>query len=193
MKKYYIKNVVWFTLIELIVTISIIAMLVLVVYAPYNFYQKIEKIKLTTRNISQLLNDININSISWYSSNWKNNSLWVYFSNEVWQNNTIKVFSYSYDIDIVDITNTTNNNIQLFKTLKLDDNIIIKNIDNYDNMLFYYNAVTGEVVYYNFNQNWKTLINKNKLKINIWYMNTSISTLNKSLEFITDSKIIFYK
>jgi prepilin-type N-terminal cleavage/methylation domain-containing protein len=44
-----------FTLIELIITITIVAILTMLSYAPYNYYQNKSKLKITTREISQLL------------------------------------------------------------------------------------------------------------------------------------------
>jgi prepilin-type N-terminal cleavage/methylation domain-containing protein len=44
-----------FTLIELMITITIIVVLTMVTYAPYNYYQNKAKLKVSLREIGQLL------------------------------------------------------------------------------------------------------------------------------------------
>ncbi|MFC1798000.1 prepilin-type N-terminal cleavage/methylation domain-containing protein [Patescibacteria group bacterium] len=44
-----------FTMIELMITITIIGILTMVTYAPYNYYQNKGKLKITAREVSQLL------------------------------------------------------------------------------------------------------------------------------------------
>jgi prepilin-type N-terminal cleavage/methylation domain-containing protein len=44
-----------FTLIELMITITIIVVLTMMTYAPYNYYQNKAKLKITLRQVSQLL------------------------------------------------------------------------------------------------------------------------------------------
>ena len=46
-----------FTLIELIISITIVVILTVTSYAPYSYYQNKAKLKITTREISQLLYD----------------------------------------------------------------------------------------------------------------------------------------
>jgi len=44
-----------FTLIELMIAITIVVILTMATYAPYNYYQNKAKLKVTTREISQIL------------------------------------------------------------------------------------------------------------------------------------------
>ncbi|MBT3727135.1 prepilin-type N-terminal cleavage/methylation domain-containing protein [bacterium] len=53
-----------FTLIELMISILIIVLLVIVSYAPYNYYQKKANLKITAKSISQVLQDSKTKAIS---------------------------------------------------------------------------------------------------------------------------------
>jgi prepilin-type N-terminal cleavage/methylation domain-containing protein len=44
-----------FTLIELLISITIVTILTMATYAPYNYYQNKAKLKVSTREISQIL------------------------------------------------------------------------------------------------------------------------------------------
>jgi prepilin-type N-terminal cleavage/methylation domain-containing protein len=53
--KKYIKNNKAFTLIEFMVAITIMAIMLLIVYAPYSYYSNKAKVKITSKEISQIL------------------------------------------------------------------------------------------------------------------------------------------
>ena len=108
-----------FTLIELMIAITIVAVLTMASYAPYNYYQNKAKLKVTSREISQVIyesRNMAINGAVWSSSNV---SIWVYFDTSTLWNNTIQVFSYPYNILDNNINHLETVDTKLLKTLTL--------------------------------------------------------------------------
>ena len=89
------KNKKWFTLVELMIVISIIGIMMSMAYAPYSFFQKKAELRVAAKEISKTLSESRNLAIHWTSSGWINQSIWVYFDKN--NKNIIKIFSYDYN------------------------------------------------------------------------------------------------
>jgi len=90
-----------FTLLELLISITIATILMTMVYAPYNYYTNKVKVKLTGKEISQILASSRNIAIHWADSSWsidsfswKNIDILVNFSS--WAN-FVDVYSFAFD------------------------------------------------------------------------------------------------
>lgn len=180
-----------FTLIELMIAITIIVILTMSSYAPYNYYQNKAQLKITTREISQVLYESRNMAMNWAISNSWNVSIWVYFDS-LWKNE-IKIFSYPHDIDNWKITYIIwKDGTELIKTLKLRKWIQIDSIEKLSNILFVFDAITWELNYYNW-VNWRrnTIID-DEISINFSYKGSSSKNLRRSIDYFTNTYIIDY-
>ena len=183
-----------FTLIELMITITIIVVLTMMTYAPYNYYQNKAKLKITLRQVSQLLYESRNMAVNWAVWTSWNISIWVYFDNSSFEKNIVKVFSYPHDIDIVDINNIEWWDIKLLQTITLQDWIQIDYIDTKPNMLFVFDAITWNLKYYT----WKLdkrenyIDNDNQISINFSYKWSNSDNLKKEIIYFTSTNIIDY-
>ena len=107
MKNIFMRDKKAFTLIELIVSISILVIVMMFSYAPYNLYQNRAKVKLATREVAQSLYEAKNMAISWVK--WKNNSddskqefknksVWVFLTSEETKDSKINFYLFSISI-----------------------------------------------------------------------------------------------
>lgn len=189
--KKNINNKKWFTLIELTVVISIIMIVTVSLFEPYNYYQKKIRIKLASKDVSQSLYDARNMAMNWFSS-WintssgENSSVWLYLWS--W---SITFLSYPYTMSWTSITITPDSNIKIIKEIPLEQWLTIKGVWDKSNWLFFFNAVTWSWEFYSFDWTTRTNISDPKIKIDISYIWTNPSSdLNKSIFYYTKTNIV---
>ncbi len=193
----FIKNInmnskKWFTLIELIVSITIIGILSMMTYAPYSYYQNKASLKVTTREVSQLLYEAKSMAINWAIwADW-NVSIWVYFDTSESANTQIKVFSYPHNMEKMNILNTEWWDIRLIKTLTLKKWILMDKIEDKQNILFFFDSITWNISYYNWLSWTRNNFNDDIVSINFSFKWSSSPNLNKTINYYTNTNIIDY-
>ena len=181
-----------FTLIELMIAITIIVILTLASYAPYNYYQNKAKLKVATREISQFLYESRNMAVNWaISSSW-NISIWVYFDSSVNWKNKIEAFSYPHDIDILNITNQVWWDIKILKTLLLQKGVQVDNVDTMNNFLFFFNSIDWNLTYYSWNWVVRDNISSDKISINLSYMWSTSENMQRTINYFTSTNLIDY-
>lgn len=107
------KNLKAFTLVELVVAITIFFAMVITTYIPYAFYQNKAKVNIAIKNIWQSITESRNLAINWLekevlvrdtsvtppviSYEDKNMNIWILFTKE--DRNQIQVFAYPFDMD----------------------------------------------------------------------------------------------
>jgi len=172
-------NKKWFTLIELMIVITIIWIMMMMAYAPYNYFQKKAELRVAAKEISKTLSESRNLAIHWTSSGWINQSIWVYFDKN--NKNTIKIFSYDYN----DKTKKS-----LLKEIKIQKDIWIDKVAWNSKALFYYEAITWSWSFYK-NENFTSPINTNTIKIDFSYKWTT-TNLKKELIYYTKTYLSDY-
>jgi len=180
-----------FTLLELIIVITIIGIVSMMIFTPYNYFQKKAELKLALKNISKTLSEARNNSIFWVLSWTTNQSVWVYFENN---KNKIKIYNYPYNFWTW--SQITLDNIFLKKEINIWPNIKIDKIEENKKVLFLYSAISGKLNIFSFDS-WKKqkLIDKNNdniIQIWVWYKTTKSWGLYKILKYYTKTYITDY-
>ncbi len=187
---YLKKNA--FTLIELIVAMSIVATLMLMTYLPYNHYQNKAKLKLSTREISQSFYEAKNMAVSWIKDVDWNTSIWLYMTTLEPNNWDIVFFSYPHNIYEVSINNIESWDIKKIKIKQLQDSIKINSLDWYDNLLFFYNSINGESKIYTFSSTWKSEVLDDEISLVVSYKNSTSESYKKELIYFKKTNIIDY-
>jgi len=181
-----------FTLIELMIAIVIMVILTMTAYAPYNYYQNKAKLKVTAREISQLLYESRNMAVNW-SVSWSwNLSIWVYFDNSELENNKIKVLSYPYDIDNINFTYIESEEAKLIKTLTLKKWIQIDDLDWKNNLLFVFDAISWDIKYYTWTGLTRNTLVEDEIPISFSYKWSSSPNLSKTINYFSKTNIIDY-
>ena len=179
-----------FTLIELMIALTIVAIVTMASYAPYNYYKNKAKLKNTASKITQLLYDSRNMAINGMVGIDWNVSVWVYFDSS--DNNKVHIYSYPHDISQVDISNLEIGDIKNIKTIYLDNGVQIDWIEWNDNLLFFFDSISWDVKYYKWNWWVRSLITDNEVVINFSYKWSTSPNLNKSISYFTSTNIIDY-
>jgi len=173
-----------FTIIELIISMTIFFILVMMTYVPYNFYMNKVKVRNTIKEISQSLYEARNMAINWFanwtnSSNESNRSVWLYI--DILNNpSELQFFSYPHSYTWSEIINNplSDTNINLIKKHTLIEWMKIKSIHWHDYWLFFYDAITW---------NWKYFYYD--LSLNLWDTNLILEDNNLILEEFSETEI----
>lgn len=186
-----------FTLIELIVSISIIITISIMTYLPYSHYQNKAKLKISSREISQSFYEAKNMAVSWIKDISWNKSIWIYITNKSPEDNKITFFSYPHDINESLIDRIPAWTTKILKENPLQDGIKIDGIkiddlNWYDNLLFYYDSINWKSKIFTFNSSWKTEIVDDKITIIFSYKNSTSDSLKKKITYYKKTNIIDY-
>jgi len=184
----------WFTLIELMITITVIWIISLAAYAPYWYYEKKAKLRNTASLITQVLYEARNKAINWVVWINGNVSIWVLFDSH--NKNEINIFSYPYNIDYTHISYSETSEVKKIKTVYLDEWIQIDSIEWGDDLLFFFNSIDWKIKYF---KKWPTWLivhvtwsTYDDIWINFSYMWSNSINLKKSISYFTSTNIIDY-
>lgn len=179
----------WFTMIELIIVISIIWIMITMAYAPYSIFQRKAEVRIASKNIAKTINESRNMAIHWTSSGSWNLSIWVYFDDS--NKNIIKILAYPYNYGTWS------------KIVVNDPKLILNEIDIWQNIwlgkiwgktktLFLFEAISWKWYYFDFEWAKQDLvISDNKINIDFSYK-WATNDLKKTLKYYTETYISDY-
>ncbi len=166
----------WFTLIELMISITIFMILTLFTYANYAFYQNIASVKLSLKEVSQSLATARNMATSWYQQNNINQKVWVLFEKN---SNILKFYSFNYNSWVII------NDVNLIKTEYLQRNILINNISIWwtdkQNIFIIYSSIYWTWWIYDTSSANPIPINEKEIKFDISFKNANSFPLKREL------------
>ena len=197
MKNIFMRDKKAFTLIELIVSISILVIVMMFSYAPYNLYQNRVKVKLATREVAQSLYEAKNMAISWVK--WKNNSddskqefknksVWVFLTSEETKDSKINFYYYDYNIsdsEIVFPSKEPDAERQIQDWVTMTWFSVWER--DYSSLLLFYESVTWKV---DITENGK---NDDTVKIKFTYKKATTGFLQKEIKYYLKTNIVDYK
>jgi type II secretory pathway pseudopilin PulG len=185
------KNQNWFTLIELLIAITILLIMSMMTFAPYSFYMNKWKVKYTNKEISQAIYEAKNMAVNWSATQSWNISVWLYF-----ENNWIEKFSYnllSFEHDIWELSIQPVNG-KLLEKHNLQPWIQIDSFAWDNKWLIFFRSITGSWIIFK----WDPLLkvpyteSENEIVIEYSYKGSSNSVLQNSLTYFQDTQIIDY-
>ena len=177
----------WFTLVELMIVFTIIILLSISIYAPYNFYSNKAKLKVAKSEIAKTIYEARNMAIYWLDVWNSNNSVWVYFDKNT-SKNSIKLYSYPYDYSWAKY-NFASANVKLIKEIKLQPWIQIDSVWWKDKALFYFQAISWTGTYYYGNP--PTEFSNTTIGIEFSFKNWW-ANLKSKIEYYTKTNIVDY-
>ena len=172
-----------FTLIELMIVIVIIAIMSMIVAAPYQFYQKKQKVKNAIASVAQTLYETRALAINGNLSGTSNSSFWLFF--EQWKT-AITVYKYPLWV-IADYTKA----IYIYKKIQLDPWVELTSVNSKSQGLFIYDAITWEATYFSPPTSIPITSTNIWNKISLWVKLTWSTSpiLEKKLDYYTKTHI----
>jgi len=163
-----------FTLIELMVVITIMFILSMMMYAPYQHYQTKQKVRNSAKIVTQTLYESRNLAINGSLTGTWNASIWVLFASgaeDIW------IFQYPFWENTWTYSDKTDKNGSYFyENKKLEPGVKI----TWKDYLIIYEAISGS---------WRYLENKidftpdahKRLELNIWFKGTTSWNLTKKI------------
>lgn len=183
-----------FTLIELIVVITIFFIMVGLTYEPYTYYTKKQKVRNTGKEIARSIYEARNMAINWFASD-SNVSIGVAFDSQEEYRDVIRFFSYPHSFSGSQIQPVISDDIQLIKTYKLQPGIQIDSVADQKNALFFFWAISGIGEYsYRDATNIKQTFWQDTIPISFsfWWAETW-SPLAWQIQYLTKTNIIDYE
>ena len=170
-----LKNRKAFTLLELIIVVTIISILTLVMFVPYNFYSNIWKVRISWEIIDQAKNEAILNSNSVIDKTTKKNlNVWIRIKKD---SNILEELSYPYDF-----TWSVYDTGTVLKQIKLEDWVNVNQIS------LSWTVTNNDVLIYFKAPNWEMTIYKDiygtwsNVDITIWYKTAVTWVLSKVIK-----------
>lgn len=192
-----LNSILWdksaFTLIELIITITIIVLIWGATFMNFAYSQNKMNLKLTAKDVSQALYNARNMAINWLDSNSWNVSVWVYFDNSSENKNKISFFSYPFNLDInsTDLLNTDDKRV--IKEIKFSNSIELNWVEDKDKFLFLFQAISWSwYYYYRDSTSTKIPYTWEDIDIMISFKGAETSNLSKNIKYIIWTNIIDY-
>lgn len=172
------KNNFWFTLIELMISITIFMILTMFTYANYAFYQNIARVKLSLKEISQSISTSRNMATWWYEKEWINQNIWILFEKN---SNILKYYNFNYNSWVVI------DEVNLIKEEKLWENVILQDIKvwdiNPDKVLVLFSSIHWTWWFYNITTSWNSSISEDKLILQVSFKNANSFPLKRELKY----------
>lgn len=183
-------NKTGFTLIELIVVMTIIVVISLMAFAPYAFYMNKAKVQYTNKELSQIIYEAKNMARNWSAESLSNVSVWVYFD-PVNAKNSYELYTFPHDLD----TNSLNmSDGTLLQKYILQPGIQLDKFhwDTDKKWVIFFQSISGSGKVYKGNSLQKVDPSENKIRINYSYKWSQNPALSNSLEYFQDTQIIDY-
>lgn len=178
-------NISWFTLIELLISMTIFLILTMMTYIDYAVYQNIAKVKLGLKEVSQSIHEARNMAINGYDKEKINQSIWIYF--DVNNKNVVKYYWFNYNSWV------TLSQENLIKEKKLQDSVGIDDISGKENMMIYFSAIYWEPTFYYFHISWeKEIIVLDELDIILSFKNMKSYPFQRELKYFKNTNVVDY-
>ncbi len=186
-------NKKWFTLVELMVAMTIFFIIVWATYMNFSYYQNKMNLKLTSKDISQALYWARNLAINWLDSSSWNVSVWVFFDNSTDLKTKIYFYTYPFDLDLISTDLISTSEKKLFKEVIFHEWVELNNVEWYDKFLFLFESISWSWSYYYWDSTpWKKVFSWTEIDIKISFKWTDSPVMSKVLKYITWTNIVDY-
>lgn len=178
------RNTTAFTLIELLISMTIFFIIVVMTYANYAYYQNIARVKIGLKEISQSINEARNLALAWYQRDGVNQSIGVFFDTK--NPNQIKFYNYHYNSWII------LDDAYVFKTKNLQQYIWIDDIAGKENLMIYFSSIYAEPELYYFQSDIKNVYSTGQVDFTISFKNSQNFPLKRELKYIKKTNVVDY-
>lgn len=175
-----------FTLLELMITITLFLMVSITIYVPYHFYQQKSHLKIATKQVEQFIQTAR-NSAVYGTASGSNLSFGLYL--ESGSQGGVFLFTYPFTQE----TETLSRDTSIARQLQLEPWVYVESIANYSNMLLFFEAISwkAQLLYWD-NAGIKNEYTSNTLDIDLSYKWSDSQALQKTIRYYVDTHITDY-
>jgi type II secretory pathway pseudopilin PulG len=180
-----------FTLIELLIWITIFIIVSVLIFSPYTFYMNKAKVKYTTKELSQIIYEAKNMAKNWSAGLLWNVSVWVYFDANNGINNSYTLYRFPHDIMDTGINPSS---WEIIQTFQLQPWIQIDEFDETNKGMIFFRSISWSWIILKWdplaivpNTSWE-----NEIEIKYSYKGSTNSTLQNSLTYYQNTQIVDY-
>lgn len=174
-----------FTLIELLISMTIFFIIVIMTYANYAYYQNIARVKIALKEISQSINETRNLALGWYQKNGINQSIAVFFDTN--NPNVIQWYSYDYSSSGIILSNE-----HLLKEKKLQSFVGVNFLSGKSNMMIYFSSIFAKPSLYYFESGVRNEFLESEVNFEIAFRNAQAFPLKRQLKYIKNTNVVDY-
>jgi len=172
------------------IAMSIVFLVSMSLYAPYGHYQNKAHLKLGAKQIQQFLAQAR-NSAVYGSASGSNLSFGLYVDTGL--ETKISLLSYPFDVENSNISRLLSWDDSKVQNLALEPWVVIDSIGGVDNMLLFFQSISGELSLYSWDQDWlRQSLDEDSVEIKISYKWSSSSNLQQTLTYYTKTYVTDY-
>lgn len=175
----------WFTLIELLISITIFLILTMMTYVNYAHYQNIAKVKLWLKEVSQSINEARNMAINGFDRNNINQSVWIFF--DLNDKNVVKYYGFNFNSWVV----LSQEN--LLKERKLQEFVWVEYLSWKNNIMIYFSSIYWVPTIYYFDESlniqsytWDTI------DMSIAFKSRNNYPLKRDLKYFKNTNVVDY-
>jgi len=184
-----------FTLIELMITMSIFFILSLSTYLSYSHFQKKALLKQGVKEVVKTIYDARNLAINGLDSGSGNVSIGLYFDmRDPEKQNEILYYSYPFSFTGAQILPEETKDIHLLKQYTLPQGVTIDSMDEKKRFLIYFSSPEGKPKYFYWDggESSKQEVHTDQLDILVSIENATSPSLQKQIKYYTDGNIADY-
>lgn len=179
-----------FTLLELMIAMTIVFLVSVSLYAPYGHYQNKAHLKLGSKQIEQFLTQAR-NSAVYGTASGSNLSFGLYIAGD--PENRISLLSYPFDIADNNISRSDISDSIESQILFLEPGVVIESVGGNENMLLFFESVSGDLKLYGWDESWvRNPVLQDVVDIDISYKAATSSHLQNTLTYYTKTNVTDY-
>jgi len=186
----------WFTLVEMLIAITIFILIVMFTYVNYAYYQNIASVKIWIKEVSQTIREARNMAVNWLNIQNTNQDTFVYFDFD--DNRSITIYSADFNIDD-DVNFDYEWSFDFSKLNKIKKRELPRwvQIDSsWDkNILLRFKAISWEGIIYNIDRNNPNDISNtidNEIYLDISFRWASFWPLHTELKYFKNTNMIDY-
>ena len=176
----------WFSLIEMLIAITIFFIIVIMTYVNYAFYQNIASVRIWVKEVSQSISEARNMAINWFDKNWINQSVIINFDTS--NNQEISFYSvyHTWSINDIDLSSDPIKIRQLHRWIEFCNFSWW-----YDNIFILFNSISWVWEIYNYN--WYSFLGiANDISFDISYKWATLWPLKKEITYYKNTNVIDY-
>jgi len=176
-------------MIELLVVISILAVMAMLSYTGYLTQQQIVRVRLAVKEVSQAIHEARNMAINGYVDNptdQKNQSVGIYFKKD---ENVMKFYKYNHDEPVPILENA-----YLLYERPLQNGVLLGEISGKENTMLFFSAITGEKKFYTFSGGYATRIDPipEKVELSVSYKNIPVAPFFRKVTYFPKTNVVDY-
>lgn len=181
-----------FTVIELLIVITIMALLMFSSFIPYQYYTQKLRLDQSVKEFAKTVSDAKVLAMNWLAVGDSNHSIAVYVTNKKDENTFVELYSIPHSYTWMTIHKDVDG-AELIRKISFLPWVQVRQVWPGESFLFFYHSISGMPDFFYWDASWsKHDFSWETVPIEMSYKSANSGLLYKKIEYKTDTHIINY-